>query len=61
MKDTTRVLFANSELIKRYGVPRPQEECTQLLSMLSEEAREKRRSWLSKAAMVRQELSAYFR
>lgn len=58
MKDTSLVLFANEELIRQYGVPRPQEECTQLLSMLSQEAREKRRSWLSKAAMVRQELSA---
>ena len=52
MKDVVRVIFANEQLIKQYGVPRPQEECAHLLRLTSEEAQRKRRSWLSNAAMV---------
>ncbi len=52
MKDSVRVIFANEQLIKQYGVPRPQEECAHLLRLTSEEAQRKRRNWLSKAAMV---------
>ncbi len=53
LKDTVRVLFANEELVKQYGLPRSQEECGHLLSLTSQDAKEKRRSWLSKVAMVR--------
>ncbi len=52
MKDSVRVIFANEQLIKQYGVPRPQEECAHLMRLTSEEAQRKRRNWLSKAAMV---------
>ncbi|DBB13951.1 TPA: hypothetical protein ACH3X3_000930 [Trebouxia sp. C0006] len=51
MKDSVRVIFANEQLIKQYGVPRPQEECAHLMRLTSEEAQRKRRNWLSKAAM----------
>ena len=52
MKDTIRVLFANEELVKQYGLPRPPQECSQLMNLTSQAAKEKRRSWLARAAMV---------
>lgn len=52
MKDSVRVIFANEQLIQQYGVPRPQEECSHLMRLTSEEAQRKQRNWLSKAAMV---------
>ncbi|KAL0024765.1 hypothetical protein WJX79_003822 [Trebouxia sp. C0005] len=50
-KDSVRVIFANEQLTKQYGAPRPQEECAHLMRLTSEEAQRKRRNWLSKAAM----------
>lgn len=52
LKDVDRYLFVNERCVEEYGEPRSQEECSRLLSLLSEEAREKRRTWLTKAALV---------
>lgn len=52
LKIVDRFLFVNERCVEEYGEPRPQEECSRLLSSMSEDAQEKRRTWLTKAAMV---------
>ena len=52
LKTMVRVIFANDACVEQYGEPRSQEECSRLLSLMSEEQHERRRTWLTKAAMV---------
>ena len=53
LKDVDRFLFVNERCVEEYGEPRSPEECSRLLSLMSEEAQETRRTWLTKAAMVK--------
>ena len=47
IEDTVRVIFANNALIKQYGQPRSQEECSRLMTLSPEAVKEKRRALLS--------------
>ncbi|KAL3144948.1 hypothetical protein ABBQ32_003454 [Trebouxia sp. C0010 RCD-2024] len=53
LKNVDRFLFVNERCVEEYGEPRCQEECSRLLSSMSEDTQEKRRTWLTKAAMGR--------
>ena len=53
LQDFSKVVFQNVSCKKKFGLPRPRAEFSQIMKSLTEEDRQKRRNWLMKMTAVR--------